>query len=119
MAQRTATIRHCTRGPWGFSTLSGGRPHAIVMQPTICRPGPLFRDGRCRFQKGDHHGRPVVDQDEATRIGLDHGYLQPYGRNTTGFVMSRAARRRGFTTTDYLYQSRAARHQSPQHGAIA
>lgn len=96
---------HCTLGKWNYGSTSGSGIDGHKLTPFILRDGKLFKDGRTRFQQGDWYG-VCVDRDSVDTIGLTHGYMQPYGRNLGAFVMSRAARKRGFTTTDWMYNRR-------------
>ncbi len=43
----------------------------------------------------------LVSEPESRKLGLLYGYLKYYGRNTTHFVMSRAARKRGYKVEDF------------------
>lgn len=98
-----------TNGPWGFSTMSGCGIKGYEMHPAIMRSGKLFKDGQFRFQKGQLYGKVVATREEADRLSLEYGYTHLYGRNTCKFVMSRAARKRGYTTEDRMYNDRAKR----------
>lgn len=96
----------CTRGPWFFSTCgpingTGG------VEIHVTRPRDI--KGRKVYQRGQLDGVQAANRDAAWTMGLLYGYLQPYSRNTCGFVMSRAARRRGVKTTDWRYLSAQAR----------
>ena len=97
--------RTVTNGPWGVSTSSG---YGIAgSKLSVCRllDGKLFADGRFRFLRGQLDGMMFADKfgDDYQRICLTYGYLKMYGRNTCNFVMSRAARKRGYRTTDGMY----------------
>lgn len=103
-------MRTCTRGPWNWSTMSGSDIQGKQLHPTRHWEGKLFRDGKARIQKGQLYGVSVNSHEEADRIALLYGYTQPYGRNTTRLVMTRAARRRGYKATDRAYLRKEAEH---------
>jgi len=71
----------------------------------------------CRFPKktgwgmlkGQLNGLTVETHEQADALLLTYGYTKQFGRNTCKFVMSRAARKHGMTTTDYGYTRNAAR----------
>lgn len=99
-----------TRGPWGFSSTSGtGIDGAILNVYRFPRPDRML------MMRGQLDGMRIVgtyDERNAKldALGLEYGYLSRYGRNTCKFVMSRAARRRGFTTQDWAYAAGRQRH---------
>lgn len=108
-----------TRGPWSFSSTTGTGIRGAVLSVAAHRrmpdrPGLKFLLQRVLLQRGqlDKHTVDLADFDarnaEINRLGLVYGYLQYRGRNTTKFVMSRAARRRGYTTADRRYNQDAA-----------
>jgi len=106
-----------TRGPWGFSSTSGtGIDGAILHVHRFPRPANMTAAGwRPLMMRGQLDGMRVTggyDERNAKldALGLEYGYLARYGRNTCKFVMSRAARRRGFTTNDYGYAAGQRRH---------
>lgn len=103
-------IRHCTRGPWGFSTTFDHQTGVRTISAYRSHPSKKVR-AVCPYvvQYGEADGMEVASHDEATRIGLERGYLQPYGRNTTGFKQSRAARKRGYVCSDVFYNMRKGR----------
>jgi len=98
--------RTCTRGPWGYSCTSGSGIRGIVVHAYRVRPGVRA------IQRGTIYGLSIDlgdfdrNHDEYARLGLLYGYTQYHGRNTGRFVMSRAARKRGYTTTDRAYNHR-------------
>lgn len=92
-----------TRGSWGVSTTSGSGIKGVQLSVVILRDGKLFKDGKFRFQKGDKDGLILTGHESADALTLEHGYSQKYGRNTSKFVMSRAARKRGMTTDNIWY----------------
>lgn len=100
-------IQVCTRGGWGFSTTSGQSPDGLVISAYRSRPVRNCFGGVGRMVDGQLSGVIVKTYEEASRLGLLYGYLQPFGRNTMKWVMSRAARRRGYTTTNPSYHGRA------------
>jgi hypothetical protein len=75
----------------------------------------LFKDGKSRYQRGDWDG-VCVPYDSYSAIGLTHGYTQPYGRNLSEFKQSRAARKRGYVSTDFWYNLNAKRY-TPEYVA--
>ncbi len=50
----------------------------------------------------------VMPIEDAHQLDQETGRATPYGRNVVEFVQSRAARRRGFVSTDRIYNRRAA-----------
>jgi hypothetical protein len=103
---RTMTV---TKGPWGFSSSHqlGTKEHTISVYRF--HDGKRDKRGWTLQQKGDIYGLVVSSSEEATRIGLERGYLQPYSRNLTRFVMTRAARKRGIKSTDGMYNRQSLR----------
>lgn len=61
------------------------------------------------FKSGDIYGMKFPNSDAAHKYMLERGYSHYYCRNITGFVMSRAARKRGYTTGDVRYNACAKR----------
>lgn len=112
MARKTTV----TRGPWSFGTISGSGIKGKEIQPFRLREGKLFRDGKYRIQRGQLYGVTVdlgsfdANNAEIDRLGLEYGYIQHYSRNVCRFVMSRAARRRGYTTDDIWYNRKAKQY---------
>lgn len=113
--KRNTTV---TRGPWNCGGMSGSGIEGYILQPFRMREG-FQPTETChmtvRFQKGQLHGYSVTGtyderRAEAQRLELLYGYAQYYGRNTCGFVMSRAARKRGYKTTDGMYNRAVARN---------
>ena len=97
--------RIVTNWPW-----CSGHEHQLGTEEYILKPfkvwdGHLFQDGRTRHQRGELYDVVVSSDEEAARRQLEHGDSKVYGRNVIRFVMSRAARRRGYTTQDSLYVS--------------
>lgn len=92
-----------TNGRWGVSATTSTGTKGIELSVYIYRPGRLFADGKDRWQNGDHDKRVFASHDAADACTLQHGYSKQRGRNTVGFVMSRAARRRGMTTINAAY----------------
>lgn len=98
-----------TRGPWNYGSMSGSGIDGSIVQPVRFwdsgRPRPMLKGQLYGLRvTGDYDARHA----EIDRLGLLYGYTQRYGRNTCGFVQSRAARRRGYKTADRLYLDRAA-----------
>jgi hypothetical protein len=98
-----------TRPPWNFGTESGSGIRGHLLQPFRLREGKLFKDGKHRVQKGQLWGLAVRDSQVADTLALLYGYVQKYSRNSTHFVQSRAARRRGYVTSDVWYLRRVER----------
>lgn len=63
-----------------------------------------------RTQRGDLDGTQYASSDEARAAAIAHGYLHPYTRNCSGFVMSRAARKRGIRSRSLTYNSKRDRY---------
>lgn len=55
------------------------------------------------------HGEFMTEK-EADQLDIESGNAVPYFRNACRFVMSRAARKRGLTTNDFLYNNRKKEH---------
>ncbi len=100
-----------TNGPWNYGGMSGsGIPAGhIVHQPFRNRDGKLFKDGKGRTQKGDCYD-VIMTHAEHDAKGLEHGYTKLFTRNYGKFVMSRAARKRGYQTDDYFYNLKKNSH---------
>lgn len=98
----------CTQGPWCFSLSSG--PDGRFVSATR-RVGPEREGKMLHGQFGRYPGRPVACDGEADRLGLEHGYIQRYGRNLTRFVMSRAARKRGLVSPCHFYKMSQEYHR--------
>lgn len=98
-------------------TTGSGIPRGMVQYGTFrVLRGP---DGKDRFLMPPEYGN-FMTLKEADELDRTTGRAVPYGRNTVRFVMSRAARKRGYTTDDWMYNSRAAKGQSlvtPYHSA--
>lgn len=45
----------------------------------------------------------IMTQEEADKLDMDTGRSVPYFRNSVKFVQSRAARKRGYQSSDYFY----------------
>ena len=63
-----------------------------------------YKDGRVYFFKGPHYGK-IVTKEEYERMSREYGFVVGYSRNCNRFVMSRAARKRGYTTDDWMYNN--------------
>lgn len=100
-------MRHCTNGPWGFSTTSGTGIVGYVISAYRWIPGSKFRDGKPRMLKGQLWGKVAATIEESDKLGIEYGYTKMYGRNSTCFVMSRAARKRGVKAINFWYLQRA------------
>lgn len=90
---------------FGFGTMSGYGINGHEIQP--CRH-VILKSGRWAMMRHSLYGRTVSTYEEARKLGIEAGILHYYGRNTCGFVQSRAARRRGYVTTDHMYLRRMA-----------
>ena len=73
----------CTRGGWNFGTSSCDQ---VI---TISAFRVAKKNGKEVFVHGDQNGRIVSSQEEATSLGLLHGYLQPYNRNLGEFLRTK------------------------------
>lgn len=99
----------CTRGPWGVSSTSGsGIQGSEISVYRMFDRSPSGK--RCLFLYGQLNGITIhgdydTRRKEMDRLMLLYGYSKYYGRNVCKFVMSRAARKRGYTTTDWMYLS--------------
>ena len=99
-------MRTCTNGHWGVSYETSSETRGVKINVYRHReyPAGVTRNGwRFTIQYGQLNGLVVANDVEARDLALTYGYLQTYSRNSCRFVMSRAARRRGFTTDDYRY----------------
>lgn len=107
-----------TRLPWFSSSMSGSDIDGHILHPCRHFEGHMFKDGRFRLFKGQLYGVSVLrvdydkDHAEIRRLFLLYGYCQWYSRNSCGFVMSRAARKRGYTTTNWMYNSSKERYEN-------
>ena len=66
-------------------------------------------DRSMKNMKGTLNGVKVATDQEADALLLEYGYTRYSSRNTYRYVLSRAARRRGYTTSDWIYQSNKRR----------
>lgn len=76
-------------------------------------PSGYCKYGACRFignkiLRNEIYGK-LVKINEADNIAYEAGVIYPYTRNCCKFVMSRAARKRGYTTNDFTYRDKVAR----------
>lgn len=108
-------VTHANNGSlprWCFSTMSGDGIAGLevhIYRFAERRGVPVRgRDGWQIMVRHSSYGTVVGTQAEADAIGCRDGVIYPYTRNTSGFVMSRAARRRGLATADQQYARRAA-----------
>lgn len=108
------TQTHVTRGPWGFSTTNGSEIDGY--QINVYRFPNAPKSYR-KMMTGQINGIIVKTREEAGRLGMVYGFLQHYSRNSCRFVMSRAARKRGYITTDRLYGDRVVRHMKEGRSA--
>lgn len=106
-------IRTVTRGPWGAGSTSGTGIDGHIVNVYRCIDGNKFKDGKFRIMNGQLDGLTLQTREEVNALQLLYGYIQPYSRNSVHFVMTRAARKRGYTTTDWMYTSRQQRHNQP------
>lgn len=109
------------------TTIKHGTPKGMVIYQTF-RTIKDYKRGKFRIF-GTHlvhytrylltpeYGR-LMTEAEAHQLDRETGRSEPAFRNSTGFVMSRAARKRGYTTTDRLYLQRQARYQSQELQAV-
>lgn len=61
--------------------------------------------GNYKFIHNENYGK-LIKIEDYEKMAYERGIIVPYFRNSVKFVMSRAARKRGYTTNDYLYESR-------------
>lgn len=101
-----------TNDHWGVSTTSGTGIDGSILNVYRCIDGHHFKDGKFRIQYASLNGMTFKERygEAYQAVCLEHGFLKRYGRNVCGFVMSRAARKRGYTTTDWMYLGRVKRH---------
>lgn len=64
---------------------------------------PLNKTGKYKILKSEVDGKLYNSIEELDKMGLERGYIHYYGRNTCEFVMSKAARKRGYTTQNRGY----------------
>lgn len=96
---------------------SGWSVGSCQMKGFACaEPAKIYGDMPNKFggigvhKPGDIYGMRFANSDEAHRYMRERGYSHYYCRNSRGFVMSRAARKRGYTTGDWRYNACARRH---------
>lgn len=113
-----------TRSPWGAGSVSGTGIDGLICQPTRYRDKKEFLEAglpfssrfNSKFQKGQLDGvnikrtRPdgtIKTYDELygeyNSLMMEYGYTQYHSRNSINFVMSRAARKRGYKATDLFF----------------
>lgn len=56
--------------------------------------------------------RKLMTQEEADKLDIESGRAVPYFRNSCGFVQSRAARKRGYVSTDLFYNRKTKKKWS-------
>jgi hypothetical protein len=97
---------------WGVSQTTGSDIQGAILNVYKCHDGSKFKDGKFRMQYASLNGMtfPTRFDNGYDKVCLEHGFLKLYGRNTCKFIMSRAARKRGYTTTDWMYLGRVKRH---------
>lgn len=90
---------------WGHGCTTGdGIPNGYAIY-RACRYVANYR-----FLHNENYGK-LVKLEDVNKMGYERGILVPYTKNCVKFVMSRAARKRGYTTNDYLYTSRKDRYE--------
>jgi hypothetical protein len=103
---KNRNVKKCSSKNWicGVPSSWGIPGGMVVYQATriLMRP-----DGRSVFLQPPEYGKAMT-RDEADRLNIETGRVVPYGRNLRGFVMSRAARKRGMVAKDGFYLQRAA-----------
>lgn len=110
-------MRLVTNDTHSVSNTSGYIPGKIVLSVTRHFSATKFG---YKILRADVNDMQFPDTEEgreaADRLCLERGYLRFYGRNSCGFVMSRAARRRGLTTNCFRYRNQQDRHRTPAKG---
>ena len=89
----------------GYST-GTGIPYGM------CRYGSSRRLPNGKHLRNENHNK-IMSIVEAEIINREKGIVYPYTRNCTKFIMSRAARKRGFVTQDYFYNDKVKRAGKP------
>ena len=102
-----ARNKHVTRSKglakWNVSTTTGHGINGAELSVFQIIPGRKFGHPHGMIRYAALNGKLFPSSDAAFEAAAQHGYTIPYGRNTVEFVMSRAARRRGWTTTNWIY----------------
>lgn len=83
-------------GEFGFGSISGGKIKGYKASVSKHYPNGKIR-------KAEIDGKIFNSREELDRYGLEYGITHYYGRNIGGFVMSKAARKRGYTTDNRWY----------------
>lgn len=103
-----------TRSPWNCGGLFGNDIDGYEMQPFRIIEGSNFKDGKFRIMHGQLYGLRIPMDGNHHKIADDlfllYGYGAKYSRNSCKFVMSRAARKRGHKTSDWMYNSGVKRY---------
>lgn len=100
----------CSNPDWCVGSMTEHWNGKTIAQPFRVYPNLKNKYGGHGVHKhGDIYGMEFPNSDEAHKYMRERGYSHYYCRNITGFVMSRAARKRGYTTTDRLYLRREER----------
>jgi len=95
---RKDTLCGCS---YGYHTPEG------MVRFECCR---IFKkDNITFFARGPLYGK-IIPKEDYDKLAREHGFTSAYSRNTCKFVMSRAARKRGYTTDDWMYNSKKERY---------
>lgn len=97
---------HVTNGHWSCGTISGYGIDGYIISVHKHYTREQCKDNQYRIKSGQLDGVNVKTSEEAEALKLLYGYTKYYSRNTIKFVMSRAARKRGYKTTDRMYCDR-------------
>lgn len=102
-----------TNGDWNVSGTTGSGIPTGMIQTNFFR----VRKGRNGnlYQYGDKSGLTVSSKDFDS-LTLIHGYSKFYTKNYREFIMSRAARKRGYRTVNAQYNRRAQSFRPCQCG---
>ena len=98
----------CPIGQWNYAIEYGWGISGCIIEPVrfLSKKNASSRPDLYTL-KGQLYGVHVPTKEEVTRLGLLYGYIMPVSRNSKKFVMTRAARRRGYLSTDVGYNRKA------------
>lgn len=95
------------------SGIDGAESHVTRAYNRSVRPeekrGPLH-ETTTKWLHTSFYGRTFASSDAHSQACLEYGWTARHGRNSCGFVMSRAARKHGMTTTNGMYCRAVFRH---------
>ena len=101
-------IQLCVSNNWTSGYTTGtGIPNGMCI---YCASRVVYEfpycGGRSWFPRNEKYGK-LMTIEAADKIQIEKGIVHPYTRNTVNFVMSRAARKRGYKSDSYYYNEKS------------